>query len=82
MVAATLASVDAASRRAASLKSNWRECACTVFPKGESERYYVVVGSGLDRDSADRLRERATAAGLPGDTYVTKLIRRPGDEAP
>jgi cell division septation protein DedD len=79
VIAATFRSADAASRRADSLKATWKECGCSVFPQGESEHYYVVVGANLDRDSADRLRDRATAAGLPGDTYVTKLIRRPED---
>lgn len=82
VVAATMSSAEQAEKRARSLKDTWRDCACTVFPKGDSERYFVVVGTGLDRTSADRLQERATAAGLPGDTYVTKLIRRPGDPQP
>ncbi|MDZ4797660.1 MAG: hypothetical protein SGI92_05820 [Bryobacteraceae bacterium] len=82
VVAATLNSLDQAEKRADSLKDTWRECQCTVFPKGESERYFVVVGTGLGRNAADSLRDRATGAGLPGDTYVTKLIRRPGDPNP
>ena len=76
VVAATLPSTEAAQKRAQALRGTWSECACTVFPNGESEHYFVVVGTNLDRAAADRLRDRAKTAGLPEDTYVTKLINR------
>ncbi|MBC7924981.1 MAG: hypothetical protein H7039_04920 [Bryobacteraceae bacterium] len=76
VVAATLISVESAQRRAQTLKEQWSDCACTIFPKGESEHYFVVVGSNLNRGAADQLRDRATAAGFPPDTYVTKLSAR------
>ena len=80
VIAATLNSVDAAQRRARGLKETWRECACSIFPRGESQHYFVVVGTNLTRDAADTLRDRATAAGLPGDTYVTKLLGSVADD--
>ena len=74
VVAATLSSLEAAERRARGLREVWNQCGCTVFPKNESAHYFVVVGTNLNRAAADQLRDRAMAAGLPGDTYVTKLI--------
>jgi hypothetical protein len=77
VIAATYYSWESAQRRADSLKSRWQECECTVYPpQGEGTRYYVLIGEGLKRNEADRLRDRGTAAGLPPDTYVSKLIRR------
>jgi hypothetical protein len=80
VIAATYNSWDSAQRRADSLKSRWQDCECTVYPsQGEGTRYYVLVGEGLKRNDADRLRDRGTAAGLPPDTYVSKLIQRTGE---
>jgi hypothetical protein len=77
VIAATYYSWESAQRRADSLKSHWPDCECTVYPpQGEGTRYYVLVGEGLKRNDADRLRDRGTAAGLPPDTYVSKLIQR------
>jgi hypothetical protein len=46
----------------------------TVFPsKGGGSKYMVLLGSGLTYANARTLRDQATAAGLPADTYVTKL---------
>jgi hypothetical protein len=46
----------------------------TVFPaKGQGSKYMVVVDSGLTHAKATEIRERALAAGLPADTYVTRL---------
>jgi len=76
VVAATLNDWDAADRRAQSLRSQWRQCDCKVYPpRGQGEKYFVVLGMDLGRNDADRLRDAATAAGMPPDTYVTKLFR-------
>lgn len=76
VIAATHNTWESASRRADSLKSQWTECNCKVFPdKGENTKYFVIVGSGLQRHDADRLRDKAASAGFPDDTYVTKLIK-------
>ena len=76
VIAATYKSFTAATTRANTLRSHYGDCACSVYPKeGEGQRYYVIVASGVEHDSAERSREQAVAAGLPADTYVTKLIR-------
>lgn len=43
--------------------------------EGEGHNYYVVVDSRLTHEAADRKRAMALSAGLPADTYVTKLLR-------
>jgi len=78
VIAATLNDWDAADRRARSLRAQWEQCDCKVYPpRGQGGKYFVLLGSGLGRNDADRLRDTATAAGMPPDTYVTKLIRTP-----
>ena len=74
VVAAIYRDYDAAERRARTMGSRFSEFKPSVFPpKGEGKRYLVVLGSGLSKGEADTLRSRATRAGLPRDTYVTKL---------
>jgi hypothetical protein len=75
VVAAIYRDYDAAQRRANSVKKRWPQFEPHVFPaKGKGSKYMVVVGSGLEKDNADRLRQQARQAGLPSDTYVTKLL--------
>jgi hypothetical protein len=70
VVAAIYNKFDAAEQRARSVNGFH----ATVFPaKGEGSKYMVLLGSGLTYASARALRDQATAAGLPSDTYVTKL---------
>jgi hypothetical protein len=74
VVAAIYRDFDAAERRAQAIHQKWRQFNPTVFPpKGQGRKYMVVLGSGMSKDQADRLRRQATSAGLPRDTYVTKL---------
>jgi hypothetical protein len=74
IIAATYKAFGAAAARASALRSQFAECSCSVFPlEGEGEKYYVVIGSGMARDVAELFRQRAVDAGLPPDTYVTKL---------
>jgi hypothetical protein len=74
VIAATYKNFGAAQRRADSLRAAFGECTCSVFPRdGEGQNYYVVVASSLTWDAAERARSRAVAAGLPEDTYVTRL---------
>ncbi len=45
----------------------------SVFPPSPIDTHYlVIIGSGLGEDSAEALRQRAVASGLPGDTYIKK----------
>jgi hypothetical protein len=75
VIAATYNGFSAAAKRAASLRGQFRDCACSVFPsEGQGQKYYVLVGSGMARNDADDFRLKAVAAGLPADTYVTKLV--------
>jgi hypothetical protein len=70
VVAAIYNRYEAAEQRA----RNVNGFHATVFPsKGEGSKYMVLLGSGLSYANARTLRDQATAAGLPPDTYVTKL---------
>ena len=76
IIAATYKNFAAARRRASELKSAFTSCTCSVYPReGEGHNYYVVVDSRLTHEAADRKRAMALSAGLPADTYVTKLLR-------
>jgi hypothetical protein len=77
LIAATYKSYEAAQRRANSLRAEYGGCACSVYPrKGEGQNYYVIVGSNLTREAADQKLEQARTAGLPEDSYVTRLVAR------
>ena len=70
VVAAIYNKYEAAEQRARSVNG----FQATVFPsKGEGSKYMVLLGSGLTYANARALRDQATAAGLPPDTYITKL---------
>jgi hypothetical protein len=74
VVAAIYRDFESAERRAQAIQQRWGQFHATVFPaKGQGRKYMVVLGSGLSKEDADRLRRQATSAGLPRDTYVTKL---------
>lgn len=73
VVAAIYRQYEAAEKRAASL-DDVHGIRPTVYPaKGQGTKYMVLLGSGLTRAKAEELRSRATGAGMPADTYVTKL---------
>ena len=70
VVAAIYNKYEAAEQRARTVNGFH----ATVFPsKGEGSKYMVLLGSGLTYANARTLRDQVTAAGLPADTYVTKL---------
>jgi hypothetical protein len=74
VIAATYKSFDAAQRRAKSMKDVFGDCTCSVYPRnGEGQNYYVVVASNLTQEAAEVAQKRAIAAGLPEDTYVTRI---------
>ncbi|HYO82374.1 MAG TPA: SPOR domain-containing protein [Bryobacteraceae bacterium] len=80
VIAATYRNFDAAQKRASRLKTAYKDCACSVYPdKGQGSNYYVIVSSNLSRAAADQLRTRAVRAGLPRDSYVTRLANRAAD---
>jgi len=74
VVAATYSSYSAAEHRAQSLVKQSPRLHAQVYPKGgDGNRFYVLLGSGMTRDEAERVRDSARHSGAPGDTYVTKL---------
>jgi hypothetical protein len=74
VIAATYGAYQGAEKRAAAIRQRWPEFEPIIYPPaGEGRRYYVVLGSGLSRDEAEGLYRRAKQAGMPRDTYVTKL---------
>jgi hypothetical protein len=79
VVAAIYRDYDAAAKRARSIAQRWSESKVEVFPaRGEGRRYLVTLGMELPKAAADKLRNRAVSAGLPGDTYVTKITASAG----
>ena len=74
VVAATYTNFSAAEKRATQIHKHSPRLEAHVFPPaGQSRLYFVVLGSGLNKDEAERLRRTALALGAPRDTYVTKL---------
>ncbi len=74
VIAATYSNYDGAVKRAAQINSGRHSVSASVIPpRGEGPRYYVVLGTASSRKEAERLKARAAGAGLPRDTYVTRL---------
>ena len=74
VVAAIYKNYEAASLRAEAFRRQWKPSHATVFPEeGQSDKYMVVIGSRLTRQDAEKVLEAAVAAGLPADSYITKL---------
>jgi hypothetical protein len=74
VIAATYNTFSGAERRAEQIRKKFPKLQPHVFPpKDEGRRYYVVLGSGLTQEAAERLRRLARELGAPRDTYVTKL---------
>jgi hypothetical protein len=74
VIAATYSNFSAAEKRAKELRELSPRLHAHVFPReGAGKRYYVVLGSNLTQDAAQKLRELATSLGAPKDSYVTKL---------
>jgi hypothetical protein len=73
VVAAIYKEYEAAERRAKKVMDS-TSFDPTVFPaKGQGSKYMVIIDSGLTHAKALELRGRALSAGLPADTYVTRL---------
>jgi len=76
VIAATYNSFPAAQGRAGRLAAQAPGLRPEVYPpEGSGKRYYVVLGSGMSREEAERLLETARQKGAPRDVYVTKLNR-------
>jgi hypothetical protein len=74
VIAATYGAYQGAEKRAEAIRDRWPQFQPVIFPRpGEGRKYYVVLGSGLTKDQASALHRRARQAGMPDDTYVTKL---------
>ncbi len=62
-----------AAQRAQYLNRRYPQFKLSVFPPSAIDTHYLVIlGSGLTADSAESLRQRAVASGLPPDTYIKK----------
>jgi hypothetical protein len=74
VVAAIYNNRPAASRRAEQLAQLWQGANLQVLPPQDgARRYLVVLGSGLSKQEATQLRNRAASHGMPRDSYVTRL---------
>jgi hypothetical protein len=78
VVAAIYRNFNAAARQAERLKKSWQATPPAVFPaEGQGRKYMVVLASGLSKREAEKVRKDALAAGMPADTYVTRLNSDP-----
>lgn len=76
VVGAIYNNYQGAVRRASRMRERARGFKPEVFPpEGQGRRYMVVLGYADTRKGAEQLRDRARAAGLPSDAYVTKIER-------
>jgi hypothetical protein len=74
VIAAAYANREAAQKRADQIAKRSPKLQTRVFtPAGSAHMSYVVLGSGLTQDQAEKLRRTARQAGAPSDSYVTKL---------
>ncbi|MDZ4797430.1 MAG: SPOR domain-containing protein, partial [Bryobacteraceae bacterium] len=74
VIAATYGDYGAALKRATQLASKSKRLQPFVLPPpGQGKLYYVVLGTAESRREAEKLRSQARSAGMPGDTYVTRL---------
>jgi len=66
-----------AQQRADSIRARWRQFPASVYPpSGTARRYLVVLQSGLNKEAAENLKQKAAGEGVSDDSYVTKLAAR------
>ena len=74
VIAATYATYSGAQKRADRIKKASPGLHPHVFPpEGKGSHYFIVLGSGLSQDAAERLLRSVREQGAPADCYVTKL---------
>jgi hypothetical protein len=74
VIAATYGNHAAAEKRAKSLAAKTKRVHPVVMPaEGKGKLYYVVVGEAESRKEAEKLRNQARSAGMPRETYVTRM---------
>jgi hypothetical protein len=74
VIGAAYGSYGAAQHRASNVQKLLEKAKVHVFPNdGKGSMYYVVLGSGMTKAEAERLRDRAIRSGAPRDSYVTKI---------
>jgi cell division septation protein DedD len=73
VVVASYAREADATQEAGALRHRFPAFKLSVFPPSAIDTHYlVIVGSGLSEESAESLRQRAVASGLPPDTYIKR----------
>ena len=75
MVAAIYRDYDLAAKRAEQIAQQEKRWQPEVYPpEGQGgHRYMVLLGRAETRQEAERILARARSAGMPSDTYLTKL---------
>ena len=75
VVAAIYRDYDLAAKRAEQIAQKEKSWQPEVYPpEGQGgHRYMVLLGRGETRKEAERILARARSAGMPSDTYLTKL---------
>jgi hypothetical protein len=73
VIVATYNRLADAEKRAHAISARWPKFPATVIaPRDPNPPYFVTIGANLSKEAAQRLQQRARAAGLPRDTYVTR----------
>jgi hypothetical protein len=70
VVVLTYAHAADAERKAAEIDGKWPELRAHVLAMNGGSRNLVVLGTGLSKEDALSLRDKALASGLPRDSYV------------
>jgi eukaryotic-like serine/threonine-protein kinase len=72
VIAFTYNREDQAQRKVAEISQQHSDLRPSVFsvPKGGQTRFLVTIGGAMDRSRAQALRDKASAMGLPADTYI------------
>jgi serine/threonine protein kinase len=74
VIAAAYANRSGAEKRAEAMARKFPRFHPEVLaPTGSARHYLVVLGSGMELREAEGLLEKARAAGLPRDAYVTRI---------
>jgi hypothetical protein len=65
---------EPAEKRMRDLMRRWPRFNISVFEPQTEKHYLVVLGENLSEVQAEALRKRAIGSGLPGDTYIKRVM--------
>jgi hypothetical protein len=75
VIVATYNSREAAEKRMRSIAQRWPGFHVAVSqPQSDRAHYLVTLGENMAEDQAEAVRKRAVELGLPGDTYIKRVM--------